>query len=95
MFNPSNFWGSLHRRGGVCVARGGVSNFNTPPPLPGTPPLRGVGSRTSQRDNKISAGPLRSLRLCVRIIMPHGCAKPISAISAISAGKLKTRFLCD
>jgi hypothetical protein len=36
-----------HRRGGVSVARGGVSNFSTPPPLPGTPPLRGVGSRTS------------------------------------------------
>ena len=28
---------------GVSAARGGDSNFNTPPPLPGTPPLRGVG----------------------------------------------------
>ena len=41
----------------------------------------------------ISAGPLRSLRLCVRIVMPHGWAKPISAISAISAGN-KNLFFC-
>ena len=35
-----------HRRGGVSAARGGDCNFNTPPPLPGTPPLRGVGSQS-------------------------------------------------
>ena len=36
------------------------------------------------RDIKtISARPLRPLRLCVRIVMPHGWAKPISVFSVI------------
>ena len=57
-----------------------IRTYIHPAPLTSTPPLRGVGSRTSQRDNKISAGPLRSLRLCVRIVMPHG----LSVFSVIS-----------
>ena len=77
-----------HRRGGVSVARGGVSNFSTPPPLPGTPPLRGVGSRTSNGPAGLGGEPSEQRE-------DHHATwlgEALSAISAISAGPKKIYF---
>ena len=41
-----------HRRGGVREARGGDSSFNTPPPLPGTRPLKGWGAKKEERKKR-------------------------------------------